>query len=156
MNNFGLRASGFGRHGGFTLIELLVVIAIIGILATTVMTSLNSARAKARDVRRIADIHQLQLALQLAYDTNGRYPAALTDLTPVFISAAPKDPDGLSDYQYCVSTSRGYHLGTRPAGLEVAADNALLADADAGISGHPDGCLTGGFSGEDPVYDVIP
>jgi type II secretion system protein G len=59
---------------GFTLIELLVVIAIIGILASVILASLNSARAKARDARRVSDLHQLQIALEEYYDQYGSYP----------------------------------------------------------------------------------
>jgi prepilin-type N-terminal cleavage/methylation domain-containing protein len=59
---------------GFTLIELLVVIAIIGVLASTVLTSVNSARIKARDARRKADLRQISLALELYYDAYGAYP----------------------------------------------------------------------------------
>ena len=58
----------------FTLIELLVVIAIIGILSSIVLVSLNSAKAKARDARRISDFRQIQTALEMFYGTYGRYP----------------------------------------------------------------------------------
>lgn len=59
---------------GFTLIELLVVIAIIGILSSVVLSALNQARVKSRDARRESDLHQIQVALQLYYNDNGRYP----------------------------------------------------------------------------------
>ena len=59
---------------GFTLIELLVVIAVIGILAAVILASLNNARAKARDARRIADFNQMKIALNGYYAANGSYP----------------------------------------------------------------------------------
>lgn len=59
---------------GFTLIELLVVISIIGMLSSTILASLNAARSKARDVRRISDAKQIQTALELYYSTFNQYP----------------------------------------------------------------------------------
>ena len=56
------------------MIELLVVISIIGVLASVVLTSVNSARIKARDARRIADLNQIKTALEFYYDDNGYYP----------------------------------------------------------------------------------
>ncbi len=64
------------RSRGFTLIELLVVIAIIGILSSVVLASLNTARGKARDAKRLSDMHQIQIALELYYTKNGNYPAS--------------------------------------------------------------------------------
>ena len=60
---------------GFTLIELLVVISIVSLLSSVVITSLNTARAKARDARRAQDMAQIFIALNLFYDQYGCLPA---------------------------------------------------------------------------------
>ena len=100
------------RNKGFTLIELLVVIAIIGILSSVVLASLNSARTKSRDARRIADLRQIQAALEVYYDNNGQYPQPsqgwntwsghcpnygnndnyISGLAPNYIPTLPRDP----------------------------------------------------------------
>ena len=151
----------YKKNKGFTLIELLVVIAIIGILSSVVLASLNSARKKARDSRRVSDIKTLQLALVLYGDDNsGSYPAALADLkTGGYMTSIPIDPGNLAQsgggaYYYAVSGSL-YH---------IAADLENLADVptnDAQCSSiAPLKCftsaLTGGFDGEVSArYDQI-
>jgi prepilin-type N-terminal cleavage/methylation domain-containing protein len=60
---------------GFTLVELLVVISIIGLLSSIVYASVNSSRVRARDVRRVVDVRQIEKAVQLyAADHGGDYP----------------------------------------------------------------------------------
>ena len=60
---------------GFTLIELLVVVAIIGILASVVLASLNSARAKGADAAIKANLSNVRAQAELIYDTDGDYDA---------------------------------------------------------------------------------
>lgn len=118
-------------RAGFTLIELLVVIAIIGILASIVLASLNSARRKSRDARRVADIKQLQLALELYFDANSSaYPATLSLLAPTYIPAVPSDPLGSTAYAY-TGCGTAYHIA---AGLEEQTNPALNSDRDANVN----------------------
>jgi uncharacterized protein (TIGR02145 family)/prepilin-type N-terminal cleavage/methylation domain-containing protein len=62
------------KKKAFTLIELLVVIAIIGILATLAVVALQQARSNARDAKRMADMKQIQTAMELFFNENSRYP----------------------------------------------------------------------------------
>lgn len=155
---------------GFTLIELLVVIAIIGILSSVVLASLNSARQKGRDARRISDISQIRLALELYYDSNSTYPVGTiygaTLTSPGYISVVPQDPvstvactDGTqaSCYGYKPLQDDGATACTPSepcseyvlsATLETANNSVFQSDIDTSFSGGPD-CA-------DPVYCQIP
>ena len=116
----------FKKNKGFTLIELLVVISIIGFIATASVLAFNSARMKTRDARRLADMKQIQLALDLYYDTYGQFPANsdnedglcggwdlglydsndtfISPLSPTFMPKVPGDPL----FTGCASMSKGY------------------------------------------------
>lgn len=144
------------KNKGFTLIELLVVIAIIGILSSVVLASLNSARQKSRDARRVADIKQVQLALELYFDSNANYPTTLSALAPSFIPVIPTDPQSGTAYGYAAlgsgTTCSSYHLR---ATLEATNHQALASDSDAAAG---TACTGGGVDviGTDPIYDVKP
>lgn len=106
---------------GFTLIELLVVIAIIGVLSSVVLASLNTARERAANAKRLSDMKQIQNALELYALTNsGNYPnlgwsyacsaatwtSLQTSLAP-YMAQVPMDPTHSCspDREYYVITS---------------------------------------------------
>ena len=124
---------------GFTLIEMLIVITIIALLASLILVGMGGARAKTRDARRIADLHNVMNGLELYYAKNSNYPdesnwAGLsTVLTTgdIGVSRIPKDPLSSSPnsntYYYGASLdTQDYVLGAK---LETD-DAALGEDID--------------------------
>jgi len=82
---------------GFTLIELLVVVAIIAVLAAISVVALNNARARARDAKRLADIKQIQTALELYFLDNDTYPDYGTGYTSIEGKCLSSATNGFSD-----------------------------------------------------------
>lgn len=144
---------------GFTLVELLVVISIISLLSSVIFASLNSARAKARDAKRLADLNQIYLALQQYFDANGYLPtnASYGEVDPGgwdyssqgqflpflqtggFFSKVPVDPlnNGTGDVFYGGSGySYAYHCYTSENSLALG---ARLEKSGAGLPGFESG-----------------
>lgn len=107
---------------GFTLIELLVVIAIIGLLASVVLLALNSARAKSRDAKRLADVRQIASALELYFNDRSAYPTptggtagvlsntTALGLSPGYIGLIPSAPtpaDNNGTHNQCAGSGKG-------------------------------------------------
>ena len=171
------------RHRAFTLMELLVVIAVVGILSAMVLAGMNTSRQRARDAKRIADVLQLKLSLELYFDVNGKYPGQLSDLVSSgFILTVPTPPTGVSGvaaYTYVPlgSTCINYHLGIPleivtnaelakdvdlPAAASVGSNcggSAVIATTDFSGLGHPkctDPAGTAQPNGTEACFDVTP
>lgn len=156
-------------RSGFTLIEMLIVIAIISILSSVILVGLGPARTASRDTRRIADLREVQNALEIFYNRCTHYPASPTPAPPppqscpagpkgpvtiawsdlqsvltgsnLGVDNVPNDPTAGSDYFYGTNGS-GYILG---AALEDPNNNALQSS--------PKGIIYGVDCGS-PVYCV--
>jgi uncharacterized protein (TIGR02145 family)/prepilin-type N-terminal cleavage/methylation domain-containing protein len=130
----------------FTLIELLVVIAIIGILTALAVVSLQNSRRSARDAKRVADVKQIQIALELYYQDNNSYPPtlnpgeSLSSNSITYMEQIPYPPTNLdgdcstTSYIYSTSNDNSYYtinfcisnnVGSFPAGNIAASPRGL-------------------------------
>ncbi len=135
---------------GFTLLELLVVIIIIGLLAAIIMASVNSARAKGRDTKRITEMKSMVDALAIYYSANGSYPKTCNSgscvLVPTYIS---KFPDNMS---YFGLNTLGSACGAYHLGVTLEANNRVL-DTDKDMTSNTAGLTAGNYNncGNTPV-----
>ncbi len=145
---------------GFTLIEILIVVAIIGVLSSVVLVGLRPAQQRGRDTRRIADLKEVQNALELYYQKCGFYPgnadctgtagsndyaslSAVLTSASIGVKTLPKEPNTSKTYFYSQQGGgSGYVLG---ATLEDAGNPALGSDIDGTF---------GSVSCADPTYCV--
>lgn len=152
---------------GFTLIELLVVIAIIGLLASIILSSLNTAQQKGRDARRIEDVREIQNALLLYDQTCKSYPNTLSSganngscpsgtTLNTFMVTIPNDPRSGNGYLYAAFGSgavcTSYHLGAdlevgQTVGYNVAASSVAKCTGGSYAGGLGNGVSTIPVSG---------
>ena len=128
---------------GFTLIELLVVIAIIGILASIVLASLNTARGKAANVSVKANLANIRPQAEMVYDSTSSYATACANATVVTQLAAADTSGGGTNK--CFGDANGWVVSTE---LKVAdgTSNNWCVDSTGkskGITTAQDAAITG-------------
>lgn len=138
------RTAGIEREiATHTLVVACISILLLGAIF---VGSLNTANRKSRDMRRIGDIGQIRLGLELYYDQHKQYPLTLIELEgEVACGGArcmtvPHDPcyqrklaDPAHDYEYGVShNSDSYVL---KAILRGPNNQALKNDIDGSVYG---------------------
>ena len=151
------------RNRGFTLIELLVVIAIIGILSSVVLASLNTARQKGRDARRISDVKQIRTAMDLYYDSAQSYPLSIGTasssvlVTGGYISTIPTDPTTGASYSYAPLAAAGDAAAATEFSSTTACESYVIAaslenTSNTVLSNDTDTNPIGGLDCTDPIY----
>lgn len=106
-----------------------MVIAIIAVLSTVGLVMFSGVQKSGRIAKRVGDLKAIQTALELYYNSYGKYPsqpstwACLTNLSgvnnlaPNFMPVVPSDPLGDTTYCYQYLSSNNdaeYKIRTHP------------------------------------------
>lgn len=114
---------------GFTLVELLIVVAIIAILSTIGLVIYSGAQKAGRTAKRIGDMKAVQTALELYYQSTGKYPEAAPLRTATgcgsWTQVSPNDviPVLSPNYMHVIPTDPQMNGSGRSCYLYVAQNN---------------------------------
>jgi len=157
----------FGHHAArsaFTLVELLVVIAIIGLLSTVAVVATSTARARGRDAKRIGDLKQVRVVLDLYYSENSAYPTcgqacttycdcttvgwggswANLEIKPTYLANMPVDPTNTAAYGYFYA--RGYKVNGNCSYTNTNSPSDYILATNLENPASISGSCPGGFS----------
>ena len=148
------------KNKGFGLVGILIVVGIIalaggyyynqnsslinGEVEEAVTEEREEAVAKSRDVKRISDLKQVQLALEMYLNSNGTYPVATSYKTLVakdflnrdYLYSMPNDEE--KSFTYLSLSGETYCLG---------------ATMELNVPGNDARCDTGSVA-NDKVYSI--
>lgn len=160
---------------GFTLIELLVVVIVISALSGIVISMINSGgfRDKARDSQRIAELKQIQTALELYFSDFREYPDSdgnggfanvngsndlSTALQTSYMNKVPTDPEALGsntgpcqnpeNFRYNYISDGTYYILTATMAVTSSNDDSACDSLNSWNS------CGGSFENQDVCYGV--
>lgn len=134
------------QNKGFTLIELLVVIAIIGILASVVLASLNTARDKGADASIMATLNNMRAQAELVYyeASPNSYAAVCSDVNIVQAMEGANELGGASadcgnnTNAWAIEKelkSDGYYCVDSTGAAETTTNTAAITDTSPACDG---------------------
>ncbi|HOZ53084.1 MAG TPA: FISUMP domain-containing protein [bacterium] len=145
------------KKKGFTLIEIIIAIFIIGLIITLANFSINKIKETGRDIKRIDNIKQIQLALEMYRRDVGSYPETLTfggrlinpnDSNIIYLNEIPtnlpyKNNNNCSNEEFVYSIEDNFYL--IDFCLESPTENYALGNNCAKTEGIYDGRCSESF-----------